>query len=272
MNWRLNLAIDIFALMMNKIAPLRILIIDDDVLSREVLTLLLEHAGYIVQAVDSGDAATRSLQSAEEPFPDVILADMQMPGISGKALARELRERCGTSTKVLAISGSVPDDEAIREFDGLLLKPFTINELTAAITTNGITAEVSNGAVSRNQASLDEAIYQKLQGSMRSERLEQLYTLSLGDIEERVARMQKAASNKDDAAYRKEAHAIRGGCGMVGAVELQALAASMEEKGIEANHVASLNELILASQRLRRILMARRVDGRPRPDGGKRAQ
>lgn len=257
--------------MMNKIVPLRILVVDDDALSREVLTLLLEHAGYTVEVSHSGDAATRSLQSAEA-LPDVVLADMQMPGTSGKALARELRKLCGTSTKLLAMSGSVPDDEAVREFDGLLLKPFTMSELTAAITTNGVSGEVSNGAVSQSRASLDEAIYQKLAGSMRSERLEQLYELSLSDIEQRVAHMREAASNKDDASYRREAHAIRGGCGMVGAVELQGLVASMEEKGIEANHVASLNELILASQRLRRILMARRVDGRPSPYGGERAQ
>jgi CheY-like chemotaxis protein/HPt (histidine-containing phosphotransfer) domain-containing protein len=257
--------------MNNKIAPVRILVVDDDALSREVLALLLEHAGYIVEAVDSGDAAMRSLGSARDSSPDVVLADMQMPGTAGKALARELRGLCGAGTRLLAMSGSMPEDEAASEFDGLLLKPFTIDELTAAIATEGVSGEAAREAVFHNQSLLDEGVYQKLAASMRTERLEQLYDLSLVDLEKRVARMREAASNKDDASYRREAHAIRGGCGMVGAVELHTLAASMEDEGIAANHVASLDELIVACQRLRRILMARRVDGNLRQRRGERA-
>ncbi len=258
--------------MKNQIAPLRILVVDDDALSREVLALLLEHVGYIVEAADSGDAAMRYLTSSNGPSPDVVLADMQMPGTAGSALARELRDLCGTATKLLAMSGSVPDDEATREFDGLLLKPFNMDELTAAIATHDHVDEALNEAVHQNLISLNETIYEKLAGSMRSERLEQLYALSLSDTEQRIVRMQQAASNKDNAWYRREAHAINGGCGMVGAVELHTLAASMEEKGIDANHLASLDELILAWKRLRRILVARQVDGNLHPHGGERAR
>jgi HPt (histidine-containing phosphotransfer) domain-containing protein len=69
--------------------------------------------------------------------------------------------------------------------------------------------------------------------------------------------MQKSASNKEEAAFRREAHAIRGGAGMVGAVEVQSLAAAMEENGVDANHVVSLDGLAVACNRLRRILMTR---------------
>jgi hypothetical protein len=44
---------------------------------------------------------------------------------------------------------------------------------------------------------------------------------------------------------------------MVGAAELQSLATSMEERGLtDANHVASLDEFMMACERLRRILVA----------------
>jgi HPt (histidine-containing phosphotransfer) domain-containing protein len=93
-------------------------------------------------------------------------------------------------------------------------------------------------------------------GSMRGKRLEELYALCLSDAETRIAGMRKAASNGDDAAYKREAHAIRGSAGMVGATELQTLATSMEERGLgNANHVASLDEFMLACERLRRILV-----------------
>jgi CheY-like chemotaxis protein len=247
----------LFALRANKIAPRRILIVDDDALSREVLALLLEHAGYLVEAADSGDAAMRSLSAASAPSPDVVLADMQMPGTAGKALALKLRELCGPSTRLLAMSGSMPPPETVREFDGLLLKPFTIDELAAAITDDGSPLELFQ-PVNQHLTALDETIYAKLSTSMRPERLEQLYQLSLSDVENRIALMRQAASNQREDAFKREAHAIRGGCGMVGAVELQQIAASMEKNGIDTNHVVSLDELMVACQRLRSILIARK--------------
>lgn len=238
--------------------PMRILVVEDDDLSREVLVLLLEHAGYEVETAVSGDAAMHHLSTSFGQPPQVVLADMQMPGISGGALARALRNRCGRDTLLLAMSGSMPEDEATRDFDGLLLKPFTMVELTAAITASGDAVKVPADAVYQNLTSLDEAVYEKLAASMRRERLDQLYDVCLEDAEERIARMRQAASDKDSAAFQREAHALKGGAGLVGAIELQTLSALLEEYGLHANHVASLDELALARGRLRRILRARR--------------
>ena len=244
---------------MNETGPLRILVVDDDALSREVLALLLDHAGYIVSTADSGDVAVHHLRSMTDPLPHVVLADIQMPGTAGSALARALRDCCGTNTVLLAMSGSRPDEDITREFDGLLLKPFTMEELAAAIAARNTQAGAIDGAIHQNLNSLDEATYEKLAASMRAERLQQLYTVCLADAKERITRMQQLASNKDDASFRKEAHAIKGGAGLVGAVELQTLAGVLENEGIQANHVASLNELMISCDRLRRILLARNM-------------
>jgi CheY-like chemotaxis protein/HPt (histidine-containing phosphotransfer) domain-containing protein len=245
--------------MKNEKTPLLILVVDDDALSRDVLALLLAHAGFVVHTADSGDAAVHSLSAASAPPPAIVLVDIQMPGITGSALAHALRGVCGAGTLLLAMSGSVPDNEVTRDFDGLLLKPFTMEELAAAIAANGTLASAPAKSVHQNLTLLNEAIYEKLAASMRRERLQQLYALFLGDIEERIARMRQTASNKNDAAFQREAHAIKGGAGMVGAVELQILAGNMEEDGVPANHVASLDELMFACESLRRILMARKI-------------
>lgn len=242
--------------MKNESTPLRILVVDDDALSREVLALLLEHAGYIVSTADSGDAAVRQLGTAPAPTPDVILADFQMPGTTGDALARALRN-CSGRSLLLAMSGSHPGDDLIREFDGLLLKPFSVEDLAAAISAAGNHFETAPSEIRQHSIPLDIAIYDKLAASMRAERLQQLYTLFLTDTDQRITHMRKLASNLDDALMRKEAHAIKGGAGMVGAIELQTLAAQLEENGMRANHVASLDELMVACDRVRRILMAR---------------
>lgn len=248
--------------MSNEIRPLQILVVDDDALSRDVLALLLEHAGYAVKTADSGDAAMQHLDSTSDPLPDVVLADIQMPGIAGGALADALRERCGSGTMLLAMSGSVPEDIVTRQFDGLLLKPFTIDDLAAAIEANGNPVETQDQPVPPNLIPLDEKIFDKLSGSMSTERLERLYAFFLKDAEQRIARMRQTASQDDDAAFRREAHALTGGAGMVGAVELQTLAASMEKGGVPGNHpdnhVATLDELLVAYTRLSRILRSRR--------------
>ncbi len=231
---------------------LQILVIDDDEVSREVLRLLLESEGHRVDTADSGDAALTHLNEGAGTMPTVILVDMQMPGIRGDELARRLRSTCGAQTLLLAMSGSRPESDLADAFDAFLLKPFSMEQFAALVDT-------SQPAIEGNEVSgaLNESIYQKLANSMSASQLEKLYSMCLSDAENRIDAMQKAAAGQDDAAYRREAHAIKGGCGMVGAVELQSIANIMETKGIEANHVATLHEFLLASKRLQRILIAR---------------
>jgi HPt (histidine-containing phosphotransfer) domain-containing protein len=155
------------------------------------------------------------------------------------------------------MSASEPDDKSDREFDGFLLKPFTMETFAAAIA--GKMAEVAKEPNNTKVAALDETVHQKLAESMRRPQLQQLYALCLTDAKTRLAAMQQAASNGDDATYRREAHAIKGGCGMVGALEVQTLATSMESRGLSDDHVASLKEFIVAHERLRRILVAREI-------------
>jgi HPt (histidine-containing phosphotransfer) domain-containing protein len=183
-----------------------------------------------------------------------MLIDVQMPGTTGSALTQALHDCCDRCL-LLAMSGSQPGRDLIREFDGLLLKPFTMEELAAAITSAGNHTEAVHSEIDRKSLlSLDEVIYRKLAASMRAERLHQLYALFLTDTKERITRMRQLASNQGDALFRKEAHAIKGSAGMVGAIELQTLTAKLEEDGLPANHVASLDELMVACDRLHRIL------------------
>ena len=63
-----------------------LLLIDDDPMSREVLTLLATVEGFTVVAQDSGQAALDHLALAHALCPDFVLVDMQMPGLAGDAL------------------------------------------------------------------------------------------------------------------------------------------------------------------------------------------
>lgn len=228
-----------------------ILLIDDDELSRELLTLLLEGEGYTVAAVESGEAALELLH--DSPM-DVVLTDIQMPGLSGSELAGRLRIVAPQST-LLAMSGSQPPSESLHGYDGFLLKPFTMQQFALACEQSAV-GMPSTGLANEAQ-DLDRDTYRKLAASMQPAQLAQLYDLCLTDAANRIAAMRQCSAAGDDDGYRRAAHAIKGGCGMVGATRLHWLAGQMEEKGLtDANHVASLDEFMLASERLRRILIA----------------
>lgn len=237
--------------------PLTILVVDDDELSRDLLQILLTHEGYDVETVGSGDQALQLLESGRHT--DVVLADLQMPGRSGNTLAGNLRASSPAPRLLLAMSGSRPAADQIEGYDGFLLKPFTMQALSAAIAAKD---NATAGATAHTNAAthpvLDTEIYNKLKTAMKPENLEHLYTLCLDDIARRLATMRSSASEGDDAAYRREAHAIKGGCGMVGALELQSIAATQENAGISANYLATLDEIAAATERLKRILIARR--------------
>jgi CheY-like chemotaxis protein/HPt (histidine-containing phosphotransfer) domain-containing protein len=240
--------------------PVQVLVVDDDALSRDVLSLLLQQAGYAVDAVESGDAALLHLQTATSA-PQVVLTDLQMPGTTGRELAQRMRPLFSSAPLLLAMSATPPDDGSHHGFDGFLQKPFTMEALAAAIAGN-ISVPAAKASTTKENAKtapLDEGIYRKLASSMRLSQLDQLYALSLSDAEARLETMRSSAADRDDAAYRREAHAIKGSCGMVGALELQVLATSMERDGLSDDHVASLDEFLVACTRLRRMLVAHKI-------------
>ncbi len=230
---------------------LRILLVDDDELSRELLSLLLADQGYEIASAESGDAALRLADGDTE----VVLTDIQMPGLSGSELAQRMRVVAPRAI-LLAMSGSQPPPEALHGYDGFLLKPFNMEQFAlACMQKTALPPEFK--AENTTAEALDAAIYGKLSAAMQPAQVAQLYALCLSDAAERVAAMRECAAHGDDEGYRKAAHAIKGSCGMVGAVQLRTLAGRMEEQGLAtANHVASLDEFMLASERLRRILIA----------------
>ena len=281
--------------------PERILIVDDDVMSREVLTMLLGSEGFAVEAVSSGDAALIRLRDGS-PTVDLVLTDLQMPGLAGPELARALRQVCPPSTLILGMSGSAAHASVTEAFDAFLLKPFRPQQLldvrqarrppkvvdAGAETPSGETpsavptasnpvvntlpqhqAPPSNPARSPASASddggpeLDERIYRQLHEAMPGLQLRQMYTLCLDDVRKRIVDMRLLAGHHDADQFVRQAHAIKGGCGMLGASELYAMASRLEKAGLHAagldgaKGVNPLDELDSACDRLERILGTR---------------
>src|SRR5262249_54335317 len=82
---------------------LRVLIADDDRDTATMLAMVLRDEGDTVHTTLRGDEV---LEACRLLRPDVLILDINMPGMSGYAIARELRERHGTlAPRLIALSG-----------------------------------------------------------------------------------------------------------------------------------------------------------------------
>jgi DNA-binding NtrC family response regulator len=116
----------------------RLLVVDDDPASPEVVRRHLSGGSVDVSVVDSGAAAVDAVRRAAargEPF-DVVLLDFYMPGMSGIDALRALREQ-GSDARVILTSGQQPGDAAVEAmrhgaFD-FIGKPLNASELRLRI-------------------------------------------------------------------------------------------------------------------------------------------
>jgi len=222
----------------------KVLIVDDDPMSRELLELLLGAEGFDMTSVESGEAAVEAVLAGQE---EIVLVDMRMPGLCGPALATRLRSVAGGSRLLLAMSASQPDAEKLVGFDGFLLKPFDGADFRAVIENAGQVAAVSAAEFSSaGGEALDPAKYKKLAASMKPEQLQELYRVCLQDSRRRMEQIRAMHGRGDDAGFRSEAHAVKGACGMIGALRLAEIAAGMEREGVrEGNWIdATMTEFL----------------------------
>ncbi|WP_310498715.1 ATP-binding protein [Sandarakinorhabdus sp.] len=116
-----------------------LLAIDDDPAQLAVLQGLLRPLGFSVFAAGSGSAG---LNLAQHCRPDLVLLDVEMPGLSGWEVARQLRADFGDALGILMVSGNAHefigselDDRhgARMPHDGFVLKPVDQNALLEAL-------------------------------------------------------------------------------------------------------------------------------------------
>jgi len=112
----------------------RILIVDDDKESRDLLCEVLEANGYVVNAVGDGVAARETL--AQDEGQRIIIADIRMPKEDGLQLLRHLRQEESQHDIILMSSFiSRAEEKVARELgaQALLEKPFRISELLQVV-------------------------------------------------------------------------------------------------------------------------------------------
>jgi two-component system CheB/CheR fusion protein len=119
-----------------KLDGIKVVLVDDDADARDSARHILEHQGAAVWAVTSGEEA---LSIVNEQQPDVLLADLSMPGFDGFALIRCIRMLGGQSSRLPAAAFSALAASHHRQraqqagYQGYLQKPVRAHELTAEV-------------------------------------------------------------------------------------------------------------------------------------------
>ena len=128
-----------------------ILVVDDEPQIRRTLRTTLSNNGYMVIEARNGEQA---LETLREERPELVLLDVNMPGLGGVRACREIRERSDVAIIMLTVRDTERDKIQALDAgaDDYVVKPFSMDELISRIraalrrtsSTEPLTSFVSN--------------------------------------------------------------------------------------------------------------------------------
>jgi DNA-binding response OmpR family regulator len=118
--------------------PAKILMVDDRSRNLQLLSMILQPAGYRLMAVQDGE---RALNAARKGAPALILLDVMMPGMDGFEVCRRLKADPRTrETPVIFLTARTETADIIRGFElgaaDYIVKPFVAEELLTRVRTH----------------------------------------------------------------------------------------------------------------------------------------
>jgi PAS domain S-box-containing protein len=267
-------ALDAESILLREHAGCRVLLAEDNLINREVATELLQEAGCRVDV--AGDGAEAAALAEREAY-ELILMDVHMPVMDGLAAARAIRALPGRGgVPIVALTASAFNEDRQNCLDaGMndhLAKPIDPEKLFATVlkwlpkrsatATPGeaviAPAVVAQEAAAEAAAPPDEAALGLLQaagldtaaglrtvrGRLASYvRLIRLYAETHAND---AAALRKAVHDGDHEAAVLLAHSLKGASAMMGAVRVQALAASLEQALHEQRDADAMLRLVAA--------------------------
>lgn len=146
---------------------MRILIADDDAVSRMILEAHLAKWGYEVVAAADGDEAWRILQSADAPR--LAILDWLMPGLDGVEICRKLRKEARDSrTYLILLTMLHGEDDVLNAMragaDDFMVKPFKAAELQVRLRAGRRIVDLEDELIAAREALRAKASHDPLTG------------------------------------------------------------------------------------------------------------
>jgi len=113
----------------------KVLLVEDEEPLRRVMKDLLEREGYLVAEARDG---VQALDEVDRHAPDIIVLDLNLPGLDGYSVLQQLRSRAATRTiPVMVLTAKGDEDNEVRVFelgaDDFITKPFRARALSARL-------------------------------------------------------------------------------------------------------------------------------------------
>jgi len=220
-----------------------VLVVDDSPAGRELLGEMLQGTGARARTAATGEEAVRSVLDSR---PDLILMDLQLPGLDGATTAQLIRAQTPPDAprpRIVAVTanafGRALALGPTGVMDGFLVKPVRLADLRALLehVREGRDGDGAPNAVAGFQAParedcLDPAIVQELAAARSKDGRPLLETTgrrALEDSAECLAELRRALRRKSLPVAAHLAHRIKGNCLVVGATGAAAEAQRLDE-------------------------------------------
>jgi PAS domain S-box-containing protein len=204
-------------------AGARVLVVDDVELNRELMMALLSNQGCSVVLASDGAAAVEAV--ATQPF-DLVLMDCQMPVMDGFMATRRIRAagQPYSTLPIIALTASATPEHLARceaaGMDGHLTKPLNPGALEAVLRRYAPTPD----GVAPSDAQPDGGERRDLERTFGAPGVASLLNTLLGQLQG------KLSVDSDLDRLREEAHALRGGVGMLGYDALSEACGELERR------------------------------------------
>ena len=246
---------------------LRILVAEDNSVNQRLAARLLEREGHTVTIAGSGQEALESFeehQFARSRF-ELILMDVQMPGLDGLQATARIREKergSGHRVPIVAMTAQAADSDRLRcleaGMDAYVAKPVHVPELMKMIESvvpggNSMNADLTpNGlSVGEQLQQLDEALaLSRVGGDI--DLLKEVVELFLDDYPSTFEKIKGAVASSDASALEHHAHSLKGSVSTFGASRAFEAAFALEKQGRSGDltgapdHVAQLEQALEA--------------------------
>ncbi|MFP4077151.1 MAG: response regulator [Halochromatium sp.] len=228
-----------------ELAGRRVLLVDDNVVNRDVARALLERAGILVSEAEHGAAALAQLSAQGCSAVDLVLMDIQMPEMDGLEATRRIRALpAGATLPIIGLTAHVRDEDVTRAreagMNAHLGKPFEVARLYGLLAEQ-LGLKVRGGAGDRSEPApefkalnlpairgLDPAALRITLGS-NMDIWPKFLRLFADNHGEGLARIDAALAAADSALAEREAHRLVGAAGMLGLTEIRAAAHALED-------------------------------------------
>ena len=218
---------------------LRVLVVEDNAVNRDVARGLLESLGCQVDVAADGAEA---IEACAQVLYDVVLMDCQMPLVDGYEATRRIRASEGSArrTPVIGLTASAMKGDRERclaaGMDDYLPKPVRPGDLDAVLHRWGggarageIVAEARTG---EEGGPLDPVVFGDLRSFTSSGFLIEAIDRFLSETPARIEVLHEASGRGDSDFFTRRAHSLRGSAAILGALRLMKLAAYLEERGL----------------------------------------